>query len=73
MRVITERKLSKRIYGTSHTVSEDEAKFVIEKPVDPRLKEEDDRSCDRSGCLGRRPPVVRPRESERCVRAQGLA
>ena len=25
------KKLSKRIYGTSHTVSEDEAKFVIEK------------------------------------------
>jgi hypothetical protein len=25
------KKLSKRIYGSSHTVSEDEAKFVIEK------------------------------------------
>ena len=25
------KKLSKRIYGTSHTVSEDEARFVFEK------------------------------------------
>ena len=25
------KKLSKRLYGTSHTVSEDEAKFVLEK------------------------------------------
>jgi hypothetical protein len=25
------KKLSKRVYGTSHTVSEDEAKFVYEK------------------------------------------
>jgi hypothetical protein len=26
-----QKKLSKRIYGTSHTVSEDEARFIFEK------------------------------------------
>ena len=80
------KKLSKRLYGTSHVLSEDEAKFLFEKGCDQvvigsgqmgnvQLSPEAEAYFERKGCevlLKPTPEAIRMFNQSRATRRIGL-